>query len=64
MKDKMTRREKIIFQKVAGLILLLLSIGLYFLVASGNSITDKDGTGLIVAFALSLYLIFSREAIF
>lgn len=51
------------FQKMLGLVLLVISIGVIILASTGKNPEDKDATAIFFTAPIGLYLLFTKEIV-
>jgi len=55
---------KFLLQKLAGIILIAVSILLIKMVSGGTTLEDSDATGALITIPLGLYLLFTKDLLF
>lgn len=50
-------------QKIFGLVLLVISIGVIILASTGKTPEDKDATAILFTVPIGLYLLFTKEIV-
>lgn len=59
--NKSARTRKLLYQKLLGLVLFLISLAFILVNASNASIADRDATAALLLIPLGLYLLFTRK---
>lgn len=57
------RRKLFARQKLMGLVLLLVTIGIFWMASTGTTFEDRDCTAALITLPSSLYLLFTRHIV-